>query len=99
MCRAANALQAGRLNWLSSALIEADLQQLSSRWSDLPQAIRSAIVAVRWLHTIKARHGIRTHNPLRAPDFELRTELSAIVRRLDSQMAVKTRQRFWPLLG
>jgi hypothetical protein len=46
MCRAANALQAGRLRWLELALNDAELQRLIVAWSSVPNAIRKAVVAL-----------------------------------------------------
>lgn len=45
-CRAARALQTGRLQWLESALNDADLQRVIAAWADLPDAIRRAMLAL-----------------------------------------------------
>jgi hypothetical protein len=46
MGRAANALHSGRLKWLESALIDANLQRVITTWDTLPEAIRRAILAL-----------------------------------------------------
>jgi|GEM_PF-5395744 len=46
MCRAANALHSGCFQWLESALNDAYLQQVIATWSDMPEAIRIAIMAL-----------------------------------------------------
>jgi hypothetical protein len=44
MCRAANALQTGRLKWLEMSLNDADLRRVILGWDALPEAIRTVIV-------------------------------------------------------
>jgi hypothetical protein len=46
MCRAANALHAGILNWLETASNDIGLQRVIASWDGLPAAIRKAIVAL-----------------------------------------------------
>ncbi len=46
MCRAANALHLGRLQWLESALNDADLRRVILGWAGLPEAIRDAITVL-----------------------------------------------------
>ncbi|MGD9721503.1 MAG: hypothetical protein AB7O59_09865 [Pirellulales bacterium] len=46
MCRAANALHSGRLQWLESALTDADLQRVILAWGTLPEAMRRAVLAI-----------------------------------------------------
>jgi hypothetical protein len=45
-CRAANALYAGRPNFLDLALIVADLQGVIAAWSMLPAAVRAAMTVL-----------------------------------------------------
>jgi len=46
VCRAANALQTGRLNWLEVALNDADLEKVIHTWNKLPQSFRQAILSI-----------------------------------------------------
>jgi len=46
MCRAANALQIGRFNWLELALNDTDLQQVILAWYTLPVSIKAAIAVL-----------------------------------------------------
>jgi hypothetical protein len=46
MCRAANALQTGRLKWLELALNDAELQHVLQIWKSLSLPIRRAILAI-----------------------------------------------------
>jgi hypothetical protein len=48
--RAANALHSGGFQWLESALVDTDLQQVIAAWNDLPEAIRRAMVALARLN-------------------------------------------------
>ena len=45
-CRAALALHFGRPGWLELASADADLQRVVTAWTDLPDAIRRALIAL-----------------------------------------------------
>ena len=45
-CRAARVLQPGRSNWLDTSSLDADLQRVIVAWDLLPEAVRTAVLAL-----------------------------------------------------
>jgi len=46
MCRAANALHSGRLDWLALAFNDTNLQRVIAAWGNLPEPVRKAMMAL-----------------------------------------------------